>query len=439
MKKKAILIGGVVVGIIGMAAAWIASAKNSQICAIKQAMDADQKPTAKELELWDMNSDGKITFSDLLLAKCKARFDKDKDATHVITPDRARQLGRTAYHADTKTLWCSLSGSGIEFHFFGTLCELTIVADSSYAGGVASAARYAYYVNDKEQGRDQLTEQERRIRIEGQGNETAVRIVKLSESAQSSMGIRDITVTTSEADHDDQLIPVFGQGRCKEHCIEFIGDSITCGYGVDGVFGKDVFRTANEDATKAYAILTAEALDADYSLVSYSGHGILSGYTTEGKLNRQQLVPPYYSLVGHSAATLDGKQKIQDDLWDFSVQPDLIVINLGTNDASYTGTDETRQQEFTDAYVTFLKKVREKNPTAPILCTLGIMDLRLCDAVEKAAAAYRTETDDDNIAVMRFDIQQQADGYAVDWHPSALTHRKAAEKLTAYIREWLKW
>ena len=96
-------------------------------------------------------------------------------------------------------------------------------------------------------------------------------------------------------------------------------------------------------------------------------------------------------------------------------------------------------KDFAAAYAEFLKTIREKNPDASIVCSLGIMGQTLCDAVEAAAAGYTKETGDTNIRVLRFDVQSEADGYAVDWHPSAATHEKAAAKLSAFIRDWLGW
>ena len=97
------------------------------------------------------------------------------------------------------------------------------------------------------------------------------------------------------------------------------------------------------------------------------------------------------------------------------------------------------QKEFAAAYVEFLKKIRENNPDAPILCTLGIMGQTLCDAIDYAVTLYTDETGDKNISTMRFPMQEAADGYAVDWHPSAATHQKSAGYLSEYIRDWLKW
>ena len=356
--------------------------------------------------------------------------------------NQAKRLGRTAFHPETGTLWCSQSGSGIAFSFCGKECTLYLTADSACSGGEAFAARYAVYLNDTLASDAQLTGPEQTVRLVNPCDEKTparVRLIKLSESQHSSLGIRPVCIGTSRRIGKKRRRELFTAEESRAHLIEFIGDSITCGYGVEGRLNADSFRTATENVMKAYAYLTAEKLHADYSMVCYSGHGIISGYTANGTAVTNQLVPRYYGETGHCTAVLEGRRRIQDDLWDFAVQPDLVVINLGTNDSSFTGTDPDRQQKFTAAYTAFLKTVREKNPAAQILCTLGIMGQTLCDAVEQAVSDYRDETGDPKIETMRFAEQSGADGYAVDWHPSAETHRKAAESLSAFIQDRFGW
>lgn len=433
--KKGILIGGVIVLLCAAAGTVFALSYSTQSDAIRDAIQNGQNGlTAKEQALLDLDKDGSITMKDQMIAKWDALLHKSGTDTAIYTPNAAKQLGRTAFHEDTKTLWCALSGSGIEFRFKGESCVFTLVGDSACTTGDTNAARYACYLNDTLAEEAQLTEEAHDITLNGSASEwSTVRFVKLSEAAQSTLGIRDICISAPAAE------PAIEATEKAAHYIEFIGDSITCGYGVDGEYGKDTFKTANENAEKAYAILTAKKLGADYSLVSYSGHGVISGYTTQGNLNKNQLVPRFYTQVGHSSAVIEGRHKAQDDLWDFSVQPDVIVINLGTNDASYTGTDPTLQKEFAGAYAEFLKKIRENNPDAQIVCTLGIMGQTLCDAIDLAIANYTAETGDSKVASMRFDMQSQEDGYAVDWHPSAVTHEKASDKLAAFIRAQMGW
>ena len=186
--------------------------------------------------------------------------------------------------------------------------------------------------------------------------------------------------------------------------------------------------------TKAYAYRTAKALDVDYSMVSYSGYGIISGYTGDGVRNANELVPPYYENPAFTYGAF-GDKKPQELRWDFTVrQPDLIVLNLGTNDDSFCLEDEEKRAEYCEKYVDFLKVVRKNNPSAKIVCSLGIMTDRLCPYVEKAAAEYTSQTGDENISTFRFDVQLLEDGYSANYHPTAATHKKAAEKLTAYLK-----
>jgi uncharacterized protein (DUF849 family) len=85
--------------------------------------------------------------------------------------------------------------------------------------------------------------------------------------------------------------------------------------------------------------------------------------------------------------------------------------------------------------VEFLKQVREKNPDAYILCTLGLMGDSLYSTVEDAVAAYSEETGDENLAAFHFDPIQSDEGYAADWHPTEATHTRAAEALTERLQE----
>ena len=57
--------------------------------------------------------------------------------------------------------------------------------------------------------------------------------------------------------------------------IEFIGDSITCGYGIEAKAGGELFDTGTENFEKTYAYLSSKELNFDYSVVCYSGCGLI--------------------------------------------------------------------------------------------------------------------------------------------------------------------
>ena len=342
--------------------------------------------------------------------------------------ENVRLIGRVMPLEDT--LWLALSGTGIEFSVTGTKTSITFVADDTWNGVPENRARVAVYV-DGERVADTLLDQPETTvtAFECEGAEPhIVRVIKLSESAMSTCGISEVTV-------EGEMSPT----ESKDRLIEFVGDSITCGYGVDDEDRDHHFATATEDVTRAYAYKTAKALDADYSMVSFSGYGIVSGYTATGEKMGHQLVPDYYEKFGFSYGTYKGAYQPQNIAWDFSKrQPDLVVVNLGTNDMSYVLDQDDRREEYISGYAEFLKTIRRCNAKAEILCVLGIMGEALCPAVEETIRRYKKETGDGNISYMGFTNQLPEDGYVADWHPTETTHTKAARKLAEEIKKILR-
>ena len=353
---------------------------------------------------------------------------------NVLCEENVKLLGRTYMIDDT--LWLSLSGSGVDFSYMGKKLSMTVVGDgaSTISGNDTNYARLAVYVDGERVIDDMINSSEKSYTIFESDKEktVSVQIIKLSETAMSTLGIKPL-----ELGEGGKLAPA----PEKTHKIEFIGDSITCGYGVDDEDPNHNFSTATEDVTKAYAYKTAQKLNADYSMFSTSGYGIISGYTSNDEKVTQQTIPQYYESMGFSWNSFNNMLRPQDAEWDFSrYQPDLVVINLGTNDDSYCKSNGERQEEYSSAYVEFLKKVRKNNPTAHIICSVGIMGTRIYPAVEMAVYSYTKETGDENISAFKFEHQDgENDGLAADWHPTEATHEKASDKLVEYIRTVMSW
>ncbi|MBQ4580996.1 MAG: GDSL family lipase [Clostridia bacterium] len=348
----------------------------------------------------------------------------------IPTWANVKPLGRTWQMADS--LWMAFSGTGAEFAFTGSFCRLTIAGDSTSLDpeNTANHARIAIYADGVRVADMMINAPEKTCTVvDGAAGEHVIRVVKLSETAMSTCGIKCI-----EADGDIRPTPL------KAHLVEFIGDSITCGYGVDDEDPEHHFVTGTEDATCAYAYRTAQLLDADYSLVSISGYGVISGYTaTAEEPVTAQLIPRYYDKLGFSYGEYGGCTPA-DVAWDFTArQPELIVLNLGTNDDSYCLDYAERQEHYCTEYTKFLHAIRERNPGAKILCVLGMMGDRLYPFVVKAVAAFSASTGDGNIACMHFTPQLEEDGRAADYHPTEVAHQKAAEKLAGHIRRLLNW
>jgi peptidoglycan/xylan/chitin deacetylase (PgdA/CDA1 family) len=347
----------------------------------------------------------------------------------TLSEKNVKLLGRTYIYQDV--LWLAYSASGAEFTFEGTECSINFLGDNmAYSSGEdIHRARVAIYVNDQLVVDDFIDSAKKSFDVfkSETVEKVTVRIVKLSETTDSTIGIESVRVVGTSIKKTKE----------NELRIEFIGDSITCGYGVDGELG-DTYSTRNENTMIGYAYQTAIALDADYSLVSISGYGVISGYTGDSVKNETSIILPYYDKIGKSYGRIAAQIEPETIAWDFTkFVPNLIVINLGTNDASYCGTNADRCKEYEAGYKEFIKAVRTHNPNAKIICTLGIMGDYLYPYMENAVEAYKIETKDDNIATMKFDVQALEDGFVVDYHPSKITHIKAAGKLTKFIQTML--
>ncbi len=355
----------------------------------------------------------------LLCAGCGGKGSKDME--------NYKALGRTYY--DGEKIYCALPGTGAAFSCKGKSCVVTVEGDSSVlAGNPDNLSRIAIYLDGERVVDDMIDKiSETYTVFSGEEERSAeVEIIKLSESPMSNFAITSIDVP------DGEISPL----PEKDLFIEFIGDSITCGYGVDDEDANHHFSTRTEDVTKAYAFKTAEELGADWSMVSFSGYGIISGYSDGVNKIPEQALPQFYEKYGYTWSK-NGDFSPQEISWRFKRRPDAVVINLGTNDDSYCKNIPERCEEFQAEYTRFLKTVRKDNPDAQIVCALGIMGQNLCPYVEAAVNDFKAETGDEKISFLKFDNQSQSDGIAADWHPTERTHAKAAAKLAEKLREVL--
>lgn len=72
--------------------------------------------------------------------------------------------------------------------------------------------------------------------------------------------------------------------------VEFIGDSITCGYGNESKGPKEPFLPATENNYLTYGAITARMLEAEYVCIAWSGKGV---YQNRGK-NPKDTLPDLY-------------------------------------------------------------------------------------------------------------------------------------------------
>ncbi len=365
----------------------------------------------------DVNGDGVCDAFDLVFLRRGFQSTGEfTEQTIPATEENVKYTGRVLYRNDTA--WLIHSGCATEFTVTGKSASVTIAGDGSQNNGENSRPRYAVIVDGEIILDELLSVKEKTVELfSGETSRTAtVKVIHLSEANNGAIGVSGITVNS------DKAAPAAPLPK-KDLTIEFIGDSITCAYGVEGKDQYENFKTSTENFMKSYAYLTAELLDADYSAVCFSGYGTTSGYTSSGSKNASSLVPPLYDSYGSSAAALQAE-------WDHAAHPvDAVFINLGTNDSGYVSKDAaTRSAEYISEYAAFLRDVRADNPDAPIICTVGIMGCEdmypyIVEAAKTAKEKYQVE----NVYTYLSPTHDYTnDGIGSDWHPSVTTQKKNA-------------
>lgn len=335
---------------------------------------------------------------------------------------KIRVMGRTVMDGNMLWMVTSLSEAGFTVKGAKELA-LTLQADDSVndPGRLHITPRYAVYLDGKKIADACMKAEEETVtvfRSETPRN-AEVRLKKLSECTQSLLALKEIRT-------DGETEPLPDMTRK----IEIIGDSITCGYGVEAKDGEEQFTTATENAEKSYAGILTEWLGMDRTLTAFSGHGIVSGYTDNPEVpNLSELVPPYYEKVGRNGFTLPSGRTVTDISWDFTAwQPDDIIVNLGTNDLSWCQEYGDRKEKYRQMYAGFLKTVRKNNPHARMLCILGAMGEGLNEHMQAAVRDYIAETGDSNIRAASLKEQDGIrNGYGANYHPSEATQRELAE------------
>lgn len=299
---------------------------------------------------------------------------------------------------------CDFSGSGIEFN-----AELS--GDVSVKVNSSGGSYYTLYIDGERQ--------EKRLEFaDGTGE-----YVIAEDLAKGTYNFKLIKQTQVEHSLSTFMAlningKILDKPRDKELLIEFVGDSITCGYSLYGypTPGVENYRGAKYmDATQSYAYLTAEALGADHSFVCVSGWAVLPNSTGGG------CIPTVYQKICYKRGATN---------YEPSRAADIVVIHLGTNDLY---SRDNYDADFVSASKEFIGDVREKNPGAKIVWAYGSMMSgsnlsKFEDKVEKIIG------DLGGADAGLYMVKLKTDTSGGHNHPSVAGHVTSANTLTEFIR-----
>jgi len=208
-----------------------------------------------------------------------------------------------------------------------------------------------------------------------------------------------------------------------ERKLEFIGNSITCGVGMDQSeikCGAGVWHDQH-NAYFAYGPVIARKLNAQWFLSSYSGIGLVHSCC-----NINFTMPEVFGNMNFAP---------EGNSWNFSrYTPDAITICLGQND----GIQDSLT--FCTAYVSFIKSIRAKYPMAHIICLTSPMgDEKLTSVLKRFLSAIVNNLNEQgDLKVHKFFFSNSYKN-GCDSHPDMEQHQQIASELEPFLKELMKW
>ncbi len=349
--------------------------------------------------------------------------------------------GRTAGRLSPLALFWT--GSGIELNVTGS--ELWVELEGDFT---ANETWISILVNKAAVSRQMVIPGRNRICIFRGMNESVVKNIRIVRDTQAMSGDPDNYLQLHAVSSDGEFMPV----THRPYKIEFVGDSITSGEGAVGAREEEDWISLWFSGVDNYTMYTAEALNAEARIISQSGWGVLTGWDNNPHCN----IPEYYEKVcgvltgGHNKA-LGAYEENDFASWE----PDIIVVNLGTNDAGAFAQPEWRDEAagethkqrvnadgsfheedvraFERAAESFLTKLRKYNKKAYIIWAYGMLGDVMEPMILRAMDAYTARTGDDRISYLKLpDTTDETMG--ARWHPGKLSHQAAAKVLTEFIR-----
>lgn len=350
-----------------------------------------------------------VLLSCLTLAACRVHKPATAPAESTFLADNPliQYMGRVDDHDPKKpTFWAS--GATIRARFRGPSCAV-ILAD-----GAAGHNYIEIVVDDAKPVRQKLRAALDTIQV-AQGLSAGEHTVTITKNTESGIGPLSLLGFRCA-----QLRPLPPKPVRK---LEFIGNSITCGTGMDQSevpCGKGQWHDQH-NAYLAYGPRLARQFNAQYHLTSVSGIGLIHSCC-----NLNITMPDVFDKVNQRANAV---------AWDFSrYTPDAVTICLGQNDGVQDSTT------FCRAYVAFLGTLRQQYPRAQLIClTSPMADARLTAALQSylgGIVGYMNRQGDANVHSFFFARSYNS---GCDRHPDLAEHELIAAELAPYLKKLLGW
>lgn len=309
------------------------------------------------------------------------------------------------YHIENEELLLFNSGSGISFKTKGagfavTLCAKPqpcyyyLIVDRDYENKtkifVPEHAKHQYLFNDDK--------------------EHLIDIVKANEAKDCTLIIKDLII--------DGILLAYDHKYEKKAII--YGDSTIAGYGI---LSHDEASIHTSDGVQDFAYHALYELNYDVEIMCASGYGLsFSAYTDPKTIG-------IYDYLNKTAVKSDFS-------WKEKIKHDILIISLGTNDASYIAEEPNKKEKYMEMFIKKFKGLIDSE----VALNEGIKILMIYGTLKENVAYYIFEETYNclkplykNLYIHRFN----GDNSGASNHAYVTAHDRMAEELKKVIKSIL--
>ncbi len=355
-----------------------------------------------------VNQAGESPWSAALICQPASKTDK------IAGNDpRIAVMGRTEW--DGSALQMGFPGVTLRFVYRGPAPKLKLNASTGDCYFNLACNGWDPVVIHLKQGANEITPPSGIAPANG----WVIELARRTEAFQGTVGFAGLELAAG-----CELLP---PPAWPERKLLFIGDSTTTGEYVDRMPPEYDATARSFNAPRSFAALLGRGLKAQTQLVAYGGQGLIRDWA--GK--------PSHSLLPliYSRALPDNEDSHWAPQW---YQADAVIVNVGTDSDHGMPTDA----ELTEAYATFVQRIRADYPRAGIVICQNSHQhedsparAQLLRVLQEVQARQR-KSGDERVYVARCHFYP---GTPNDGHIVAFQQEELAEEILPVLKQATGW
>lgn len=373
---------------------------------LEDDVDSKDNDTSLDFDVSDFSSDGSTTPNPTVSHNLQSNEEVTYYLNNTATLECVKLNGRCDKTDNGISL--NMAASAIEFNTDSTSVLLKTDADVGLFYTIMIDGEITVHHKEFEKAEDNYVVLARGLK-EGSHN---IKFIRDSESRTNMKLIAE----SIQLDDGAKLLPK----DADKPIIEFLGDSLTSGYGNIVANGTSEPQSLkNQSSVKAYPFLLANKLGYDYRIVSMSGIAL-------AKRDGYPSFTEFYSLESYH---LDRAKKYISSTPE---DVDIVIINLGTNDIGAKMYDVNNPDNVSAYKQHFAKLITDigYRKDVKIIFVTGVWHKEPITAIELAIVELKNMGY--NYAYSVVLSEGKSGGGA---HPYAKEHQEYADKLEKFLKD----